>query len=74
VHAILAGPQIDTQTVTCSWVSKHRYFSCTFRTPPRAKTGTRYRYTIAVRVNQGTGFLLALPARGVANPEVIHFS
>ncbi len=73
VRATLAGPQIKTQTVTCSWVSKHRFFSCTFATPGKAKTGARHRYTITVRVNQGPGFLLALPARGVANPEVIHF-
>ncbi len=74
VRAILAGPGIRTETVTCSWVSRHRYFSCTFATPAKAKAGSRHRYTIAVQVNQGPGFLLALPARGVTNPEIIHFS
>jgi hypothetical protein len=74
VRASLAGPQIKTETVTCSWNSTHRYFSCSFPTPAKAKTGTRHRYTITVQVNQGAGFLLALPTRGVTNPEVIHFS
>jgi uncharacterized protein YjbI with pentapeptide repeats len=73
VRAILAGPKIKTETVTCSWVSKHRYFSCTLPTPAKAKTGTRHRYTITVQVNQGPRFLSALPARGVTNPETIHF-
>jgi uncharacterized protein YjbI with pentapeptide repeats len=74
VRAILAGPKIKTETVTCSWVSRHRYFSCTVPTPAKAKTGTRHRYTITLQVNQGPGFLSALPARGVTNPETIHFS
>jgi uncharacterized protein YjbI with pentapeptide repeats len=74
VRAILAGPGITTQTLTCGWNSKGTYFSCTFTTPPKAKTGSRYRYTITVRVNQGAGFSPAPAARGAANPETIHFS
>jgi uncharacterized protein YjbI with pentapeptide repeats len=75
VRAILAGPKIRTQTVTCSWVgNKRQYFSCTFKTPPLAKTGKSHDYTITAQVNQGAGFLLALPASGVKNPETIHFS
>lgn len=74
VRAILAGPGITTQVLTCSWNSKGKYFSCTFATPPRAKTGTRYRYAITVRVNQGAGFFSAPAADGAANPETIHFS
>jgi uncharacterized protein YjbI with pentapeptide repeats len=73
VRAILAGPKIKTATVACGWNSKRKYFSCSFTTPRAAKTGKRYRYTITAQVNQGPGFLLALPARGVANPETIHF-
>jgi Pentapeptide repeats (8 copies) len=73
VRVILAGPKIKTATVTCGWSSEGQYFSCTFTTPGAAKTGKRYRYTLTAQVNQGPGFLLALPARGVANPETIHF-
>ncbi len=73
VKAILAGPGIKTQTVSCGWNTGASYFSCTFTTPPRAETGKSHDYTVTIRVNQGPGFLNAMPISGVPNPETIHF-
>jgi uncharacterized protein YjbI with pentapeptide repeats len=73
LRAILAGPGITTQVINCGWNKSASYFTCTFATPPLAQTGTSHNYTITVRVNQGSGFMSAMPISGVPNPETIHF-
>jgi uncharacterized protein YjbI with pentapeptide repeats len=74
VRTILAGPGITTQVVNCGWNNTTSYFTCTVTTPPAAQTGTSHNYTITFRVNQGPGFMSAMPISGVPNPETIHFS
>jgi trimeric autotransporter adhesin len=74
LRAILAGPGITTQVVNCGWNNSASYFTCTFATPALAQTGTSHNYTITVRVNQGSGFMSAMPISSVPNPETIHFS
>ncbi|HEX4657706.1 MAG TPA: pentapeptide repeat-containing protein [Streptosporangiaceae bacterium] len=73
VRVILAGPRINREVATCVWSAGARYFSCVLVTPAAARTGGSYAYTITAQVNQGAGFLPALPARGVTNPESVHF-
>jgi len=63
LRAILAGPGITTQVINCGWNKSASYFTCTFATPPLAQTGTSHNYTITVRVNQGSGFMSAMPIR-----------
>jgi len=73
VRVILAGPSIKREGATCTWSTRAKYFSCVLTIPASAKTGSSHDYTVTVQVNQGAGFLPALPARRVTNPETIHF-
>jgi hypothetical protein len=73
IRAILAGPAIKTQVVNCGWNNRASYFTCTFTTPRLAQTGTSHNHTITFRVNQGPGFMSAMPISSVPNPETIHF-
>jgi len=59
--------------VACSWNSARSYFSCTFRIPSGARTGSRYSYAVTVKENQGGGFVLPPLLGRAVNPEHVHF-